>query len=157
MVLPVPATEPAVTEQPVPAQLEHPRGQPQVARFTCGPAKFDERHLDAGMPVDPVPSSRPELAGDVVHRTLGDVEQTVVGECAVPCDRGLNQVTDAVELVPPGKVGVRLAAAHHLDEAVDIAVRSLGGRDDRDGLVRRRPQRLVIVRPSSHPAASSHL
>ena len=87
------------------------------------------------MAVDGVPPARPELAVDRVHGAQRDVEQPVVAERAMPGDRRLDQMADVVQLVAPGQVAIRLAAADHLDVAVDVAVGSLGGRDEPDDLV----------------------
>ena len=117
------------------AQVDEPLGEVEVLPIARRAVKLDECHLDLGMAVDGVPPARAELAVDRVHGTERDVEQPVVPECAMPGDRRLDEVADVVQLVAPGQVAIGLAAADHLDVAVDVPVGSLGGRDEPDDLV----------------------
>ena len=73
----------------------------EVAPLAGRPVQLDERHLDLGMTVDAHPAARPEGPLDGVGRTLGDEEEPVVAERTVPGDGGLDEVAEAVELVPP--------------------------------------------------------
>ncbi len=80
-----------------------------------------------------------------------DVEQAIVAEGAVPGDGRLDQVADAVQLVTPGHVAVRTAAADDLDERVEVAVVTLGLGDGRDRLVRR-GRKVGFASPAELPA-----
>ena len=140
VVLPVGGAEAPLAQQPPAPQVEHAGGQAQVALVAGDPGQLDQRHLDAGVPVDPVASGGPELLVDPVGGPDGDGQEPVVVERPVPGDRRLDQVPDAVELVAPGEVGVRDAAADHLDVAVEVAVGTLGRRHQGDRLVGGRGQ-----------------
>jgi hypothetical protein len=80
VVLPVGGAEPAVAQQPVAAQVEHPGRQSEVARLAQLAAEFGQGHLDLGVPVDAGPPGRTELPVDVLDRPDRDVEQPVVAE-----------------------------------------------------------------------------
>ena len=88
-----------------------------MAPLAGRPVQLDEGHLDLGVAVDALATVRSELAFDRVDGAHRDVEQPVVAERAVPGDRGLDEMADAVQLVAPREVAVRLAAADHLDVA----------------------------------------
>jgi hypothetical protein len=140
VVLPVGGAEASLAQQPPAPQVEHAGGQAQEAPVAGDPGQLDQRHLDTGVPVDPVAARRPELLVDPVGGPHGDGQEPVVGEGTVPGDRRLDQVPDAVELVAPGEVAVRDAAADHLDVAVEVAVGTLGRRHQADRLVSGRRQ-----------------
>ena len=122
------------------AQVDHPPGEVEVLPVARRPVQLDERHLDLGVAIDGVPSARTELALDRSDGADRDVEEPVVRERPVPRDRGLDEMADVVQLVAPGQVPVGLAAGDDLDVAVDVAVGSLGGRDETDDLVGRARQ-----------------
>ena len=99
------------------APLDEGRREVEVAPVTGRPVELDERHLDLGMAVDRLAALRTELPLDGGDRTLGDEEESIVAERAVPGDRRLDQVADAVELVAPFEVAVLRAGREDLDEA----------------------------------------
>ncbi len=103
-----------------------------------------------GCPSTPDRPVGPELPLDPVGRTDRDREQPVVAERAMPGDRGLHEMADAVELVPPGEVAVWHSPADDLDVAVEVAVRSLRGSHNGDRLVRSRGQ-ICVLAPAELP------
>ena len=151
VVLPVRGAEPAGAQDPVAARIHHPPGQVQVASVARRPVQLDEGHLDLGMPVDGQRPGRTEGSLDVVRGADRDLEQSIVAQRAVPGDGRLDQMADAVELVTPGHVAVRMAAADDLDEGVDVAVVALGPGDGRDRLVRR-GREVGVASPAELPA-----
>jgi hypothetical protein len=147
VVLPVRRAEPALAEQPVAAQVHHPRRQREVAPVAGDPAEFHQRHLDARVPVDALLAVRAELRVDVGDGPPRDVQQPVVAEGAVPRHGRLDEVAEAVELVPPLEILVGRAAPDDLDEAVEVPVRPLGRGHHTDRLVGRGGQ--VRVGPAA--------
>ena len=157
VVLPVAAAEPARAEPAAATPLDERGGHLEVTPLSGRPVQLDERHLDLGMAVDAVVDARPELALDGSGRTLGDEEETIVAERAVPGDGRLEEMSDAVELVAPVEIPVLGAGGEHLDERVEVAVGSLGGLDEADRLVGHRGDRRVVPRgpaPSRRPRAT---
>ena len=105
------------------------RGQVEVAPLAGDPVQLDERHLDLGMAVDgqsrpdgPTPGRRESAARVATSSSRSSPS------AAVPGDRRLDQVADAVELVAPAQVAVLVSPREDLDEAVDVAVGPLGRR-----------------------------
>ena len=84
------------------------------------------------MPVAPV---GPRAASTRVGGLAGDREQPVVAQRAVPRDRRLDQVPDAVQLVAELEILVLPAGRDDLDERVQVAVVALRGLDRLDRLV----------------------
>ena len=125
VVLPVGGPHVRLADEAPAAQLEHPHPELQVAPITGRAIQLDERHLDLGVPVDAVTTGRAELPLDRLNGAQRHVEQPVVGEGAVPRDGGLDQVTDAVQLVAPGEVLVLGAGGDDLDVGVEVAVGAL--------------------------------
>jgi hypothetical protein len=126
---------------------QHPgardRGVPLPAGRT---EELDECHLDLRVSVDALTPTSPERSLEVVDGLRRDRQEAIISDRPLPCDRCLRQVTDAVELVPPGEVGVRLSTGE-LDERAQVAVRSLCGRDDLDHRFRRVRERRVPGAP----------
>ena len=125
VVLPVGGSHVRLADETPAAQLQHPDAELEMPPIAGRAIQLDERHLDLGMPVDAVATRRAELALDRLDGAQRDVEQPVVGESAVPRDGGLDQVTDAVQLVAPGEVLVLGAGGDDLDVRVEVAVRAL--------------------------------
>jgi hypothetical protein len=135
VILPVPRSEPPLAEQPLPARLDHPGRQLEVAPLAGGPKQLHQCHLDLRVAVDARLPLAAELAVDRLDGAGRDREQPIIPERSVPGDRGLHEVADAVQLMAPLQVGVRAATAEDLDERVDVAVGPLRAGDQVDRLV----------------------
>ena len=143
MVLPVGAPEPPGPSEPVTAPVDEDGREVEVTPLPGRPVQLDERHLDLGMAVDGVAPIRAELSFGGGDRTLGDEEEPIVAERAMPGDRRLDEVAEAVQLVAPCEVVVLRSAGEDLDEGVEVAVRPLGRSDEPDGLVGHRADPVV--------------
>lgn len=107
--------------------------QIQVAPLSGLPVQLDQRRLDLGVAVEAV--DLPTAAEDgvqVVGEPDRHVQQFLAAGRPVVGDRGLDEVTGAVQLVPPAQVLVAAAVRGHLEPGVQIAVGLLGIRDQRD-------------------------
>ncbi len=144
MVLPVGGPHVRFADETPAAQLQHPGAELEMPPIAGRSIQLDERHFDLGMPVDAVATRRAELALDRLDGAQRDVEQSVVGEGAVPRDGGLDQVADAVELVAPGEVLVFGARGDDLDVGVEVAVRALRRSHRVDRLVGGRGEGRVV-------------
>ncbi len=138
-VLPVAGTEPALAQQAPAALLDLVARQGEVPSVAGDPVQLHEGHLDLRMPIDAIATGRADLGVDTCHGALGDLEQSVVAERALPCDGRLDEVADAIQLVAPLQVAEG-RPARQLHERAQVAVRALRSRHEPDGLVRHLPQ-----------------
>lgn len=107
----------------------------EVPLLPRGPGELDEPHLDLGMTADPVHPVLAEHDGDVVGEPARGVKYPLLAGGAVVRDGRLEEVPEAVELVPPLEVGVPGALPRPAEERVEVAVGLLGGERRRDELV----------------------
>src|ERR1700722_4495311 len=82
---------PAVDEQP---------GELEVALVPGRAGKLDQRHLDFRMTADAHPAVGPELVVHVIGEAPRDLWEVVVVAGPQPGDRRLEEMTEAVKLVP---------------------------------------------------------
>ena len=157
VVLPVGRSEPPRPQEAVAAQVDHPSASSRWRRSPVVRYSSTRAISTSGCPSIPSRPSGPSSASTDGHGAERDLEQAVVADRAVPRDRGLHEVAEAVQLVAPRQVAVRRPAADDLDVGVQVAVRALRRRDEPDDLVGRRGEVGSGPRPSSQPTASSHL
>ena len=117
----------------VPASLDEERGLGGVARVTRDPGELDEGRLDLGMAAESGDAVGPEDVADEIRRASCDREQPVVGTRPRPLagDGRLEEMAEAVKLVPPLQVGPPRLLAGSSELGVEVAV----------GLLRRRHPR----------------
>ena len=133
MILPVPRAESARPEEALATSSYLELGQRQVALLAGGAEQLDERHLDLGMSVDAFASASSQLGFDVIDGPGGDRDEPPIPERSLPRDSGLDEMTDAVELVAPSQVAIGLATRESHERA-QVAIRSLRCGDEIDDL-----------------------
>ena len=140
-----------------PAPLDEEAGELEVAALPGRPGQLRQRHLDLRMAADADPPVRAELVVDVVRQAARHLRQQVVVPGPQPGDRRLEQVAEAVQLVPGLQVGVARGLPGPPEAGVQVAVGFLGRGDP----LGQRPVAVVEVavrsRPSSQAMASSSL
>src|SRR5450759_4648447 len=84
------------------------------------------------MPAGALALARPKKRADVVGEATGDVQQTLVAQGALKRDRGLDQVTGAIQLVPVVQVLPARGRFDSLVVAVEVTIRALRSGDQGD-------------------------
>ncbi len=97
--------------------------------------QLHQRQLDLRVPAHGVAAVGTELGVDVVGQPGRHARQVAVDAGAERSSRSLEQVTEAVELVPPLQVGVARTLPRVTERGVQIAVVVLGRRDPGDQLL----------------------
>ncbi len=123
-------------QQAAPAPLDERRRRLAVSVDARCSGELGQRRLDLGVTTDLLRTTRPEHAADVVRDPICGTHERVLARRPKPGDRRLDQVTSAVQLVPPRKVGVTLRLPCSPEPRVEVPIRLLR-RDDARG------QRLV--------------
>ena len=108
MILPVGRAEPALAEQSAAARPRSSGSRARGGALAGRAVQLDQRHLDLAGGRRRGLARRAHRLVDRVDRPLRDRQQPVVAEGAMPRDRGLDQMTDAVQLVAPGEVAGRV-------------------------------------------------
>lgn len=142
-------------ERPVPVPLDEQGGLIDVALLAECASEFREADLDLGVAADRIAPVGAEHAADEVRGASGDRDEPVVGirSRAVPGDRRLEQMPEAVQLVPPLQIRPAVALAQAAEHRVHVAVGLLRGSDARHD----RPEPLLErgvcrgIRPSDLP------
>jgi hypothetical protein len=137
VVLEVVAGEDAVLELPGAAPVHERGGQVEVGAQPRLPEQLDQRHLHLGMAAHPLVR---EPLHHQVREPLRHPQQPLVAHPARRGDGGLDEVTQVVQLVPPGQVLPRLLRGGRvLEEGVEVAVLGLDPLQEADDLLEELP------------------
>ena len=118
-----------VGERVPPVPFDEQPGLLQVARLAGGAGEFGQRDFDLGVAADPLDAAGAEDLADVVGGAAREPDEVVLAVRAQAGDTGLDEVSVAVELVAPFKVGVARCLAGVAEHGVEVAVVLLGGGD----------------------------
>ena len=139
VVLEVGATPLDVAERLVTAARDEQRRLPAVARFAGEAGELGQSGLDLGVAAEGRDAVGPEDVAHEVGGAAGDRQQPVVGarSCPLAGHGGLEQMPEAVQLVPPFQVGPAglLAGAAELGVQVPVVLLR-GGHAGDDGAER---------------------
>jgi hypothetical protein len=145
-----------LTEEAVASLVDERPSQVKIGVHPRRPVQLDQGHLDLGMARHAGAALRAEHVPDMVRQTAGDGEQAVVA-CAPPQrHRGLKEVAGAVELVRRRQVGETSLSGPQLEPGVEVAVRILGGDDQRDSLVAERTEAVGVLVVDASPQLPAH-
>ena len=147
-----------VGERAAAAALDEERGLPPVAVVARDARQLDEGGLDLGVAAEGLVAVLAEHLADEVGGATGHLEQSVVGTRpgACPRDGGLEEVPEAVELVPPLQVGPARRLPGPSEGRVQIAVRLLGRGDPRDDRAEPLLERGVGIGPADPSELPGH-
>lgn len=114
--------------------LDEQRGLIDVALLTERATELGQAHLDLGVPADRVAPVDAELLAYEFGREAGDGHESVIGvrPRARPGDGRLEEVSEAVQLVPPLQGRPALALTVAAEHRVEVSVGLLRGGDPVD-------------------------
>ena len=100
-------------------------GEVQVTALPRLPVELDERRFDQRMPADTIDATvRSENGVEVIGEAVGHGEQRGGSGYALVGDGGLEEMSRAVQLVPPAELGPAFAAAGPLCRDDSAAIRA---------------------------------
>ena len=112
----------------------------QILPVSGGSVQLNQRHLKFGVSGERRALGRPEVRDHVVHEPDAAIQQFPVAGGAVVCNRGLQQVAQAIQLVRAIHLGEPLVLALVDVIRIQVAAGLLRGQDFVRQTVERRPQ-----------------
>ena len=129
VVLEVLRPEPDLPQPTVPTAFQEQHCLVQVPALSCAPGQLHQSRFDLRVPADPVQAAGTKHLADMVSRAQRHLHELVPPPGTPPCDTSLDEVPEAVQLVPVLQVAVSRRLPCTTKVGVQVAIGLLHRQD----------------------------